>query len=329
MKTGEKFDDESNQDTIDKSTQSRKWLLTINNPLDHDCSHEQIKNILETITSITFWCLCDEIGEQGTPHTHVYIACSSGIRFSTLKKKFPSARLDFSKGTSQQCKDYIRKEGKYLTSKKKETNLIETYEEFGELPVERPGQRNDIHDLFDMIVSGSSDYDIINSNPDYMKDLDKIEKVRNILRQESQKQNFRKLDVTYIYGSPDSGKTRSVMELEGFEKVYRVTDNKHPWDSYKGQDIILFDEFYSSNYKISDMLNYLDGYPLELPCRYSNKVACYTKVFIISNISLDQQYLRVQTIYPQTYKALLRRINRIINQDVIGDIPHEWNEVAK
>ncbi len=32
----------------------------------------------------------------------------------------------------------------------------------------------------------------------------------------------------------------------------------------KGQDVIVFEEFRSS-LKIQDMLNYLDGYPCELP----------------------------------------------------------------
>lgn len=58
------------------------------------------------------------------------------------------------------------------------------------------------------------------------------------------------------------------------------------------------------------MLKYLDGYPLMLPCRYSNKVACYTKVFLISNIPLSAQYPNVQLSEPETYCAFCRRINQ-------------------
>ena len=43
----------------------------------------------------------------------------------------------------------------------------------------------------------------------------------------------------------------------------KVTDYIHPFDTYKGQDILIFEEFHS-NLKIQDMLNYLDGYPLDL-----------------------------------------------------------------
>jgi hypothetical protein len=38
--------------------------------------------------------MCDEIGENGTYHTHVYIALANGVRFNTLKNKFPSAHFE-------------------------------------------------------------------------------------------------------------------------------------------------------------------------------------------------------------------------------------------
>ena len=58
------------------------------------------------------------------------------------------------------------------------------------------------------------------------------------------------------------------------------------------------------------MLKFLDGYPLMLPCRYSNKVACFTKVFLVSNIPLSDQYPNVQVTEPETYRAFCRRINQ-------------------
>lgn len=84
----------------------------------------------------------------------------------------------------------------------------------------------------------------------------------------------------------------------------------HPWDSYHGQDVVVFEEFRSSQ-RIGDMLNYLDGYPLELPCRYNNKYACYTQVYIISNIPISQQYTQLQIDSLESYYAFLRRINSV------------------
>jgi len=55
-----------------RKTSSRKYQLTINNPLDHNFTHEKIKEQLKLFTGIDYWCMCDEKGENGTPHTHIY-----------------------------------------------------------------------------------------------------------------------------------------------------------------------------------------------------------------------------------------------------------------
>lgn len=290
---------------------SRKWLLTINNPTESGYSHEFIKKQLENIKSLDYWCMCDEIGNKGkTYHTHLFLYRQDAMRFNQIKKLFTTAHIDYCRGTSQENRDYCLKEGKYKGTYKEETNLKDTFEESGIMPLERQGQRNDLIDLYDMIKQGMTNYEILESNPEYMLNLDKIEHCRQIVRAEKYKNTFRVLEVEYYYGKSGRGKTRSVMEKYGYENVYRVTDYQHPFDNYKGQTIIIFEEFHSS-LKIQDMLNYLDGYPLDLPCRYSNKVACYDKVFLLSNTPLEKQYREIQREYEDTWKAFLRRIHKV------------------
>jgi Putative viral replication protein. len=294
-----------------KDTQSRKWQLTINNPADKGYSHEVLKEKASFLKSLVYWCLSDEIGENKTYHIHFYLAFSSAVRFSTLQNLFEGAHFEMAKGTSQQNRDYVFKEGKWEKDKKKETNLSDTHEEYGEMPMERQGHRADIEDLYDMIKSGMSNYEIMETAPQYLLNIDKVEKVRQIVKEESYKTTFRNLKVDYIYGSTGVGKTRGIMELYGYQNVFRITDYEHPFDNYKGQDIVIFEEFRSS-LRIQDMLNYLDGYPLELPCRYSNKIACFTKVYLITNIALSGQYEGIQRECKETWDAFLRRINRVI-----------------
>ena len=69
------------------------------------------------------------------------------------------------------------------------------------------------------------------------------------------------------------------------------------------------------------MLKYLEGYPLMLPSRYSNKVACYTKVYITTNWALYEQYKNIQRDHPTTWQAFLRRIKTVYNFDVSKDTP--------
>jgi hypothetical protein len=301
---------------VKNTEQSRKFQGTINNPIDKGYTHEKILKNIETLKNIIYWCISDEVGEEGTYHTHFYVAAKNGIRFKTLKNLFPEAHFELCKGTSQENKDYIFKTGKWLKEKKHETNLMETHRESGEVPFEHQGKRNDIDDLYDMIKQGMTNYQILEEWPAQMLNIDKIERARQIVKQEQFKKEFRKINVTYIYGPTGTGKTRSVMEKHGYENVFRVTDYENPFDNYGGQNIIVFEEFHSS-LKIQDMLNYLDGYPLELPCRYNNKWACYLEVYIITNITLNEQYEKIQIDYNETWQAFKRRIHNIIEYPII------------
>lgn len=311
-----------------KDTQSRKWQLTINNPVEKGFTHDKLKEIVCTMTSVVYWCMADEIGEEGTYHTHVYLHGKGGIRFSTVKKNFDGSHIEMAKGTAQQNMEYVSKIGKWKDNKKSETSVPGTFEEFGEMPMERQGKRNDIDDLYCMIKEGLSDYDILEQMPESLLNLDKLDRVRQVLNQEKYKNEFRNLEVSYIYGDTGTGKTRSVMEKYGYSNVFRVTDYSHPFDNYHGQDVIVFEEFRSS-FPVQDMLNYLDGYPLELPCRYNNKFACFTKVYITTNVPLSQQYTGVQIDYPATWFAFLRRINKVVNYQSNGDIKIQKIEMGK
>ncbi len=296
---------------MNEDLRSRKWQVTINNPADRNQGHDFLKEVLSQFKGCIYWCMSDEVGEQGTYHTHVYFVCANAVKFSVVHGRFPGAHLEIANGTSAENRDYIYKLGKWVNSKKAETNLEGTHDEFGDLPIERQGARNDLADLYDSIKDGLSDYEIIECNPQYMGRLEQIEKVRQVLNYNRFKSVFRELEVTYVYGFSGTGKTRSVMEKYGYENVFRVTDYEHPFDGYKSQDVIVFEEFRSS-LKIQDMLNYLDGYPLELPCRYLNKIACYTKVFLISNLDFNEQYPEIQRSYPTTWQAFCRRIGLVL-----------------
>lgn len=292
-----------------KDTQGRKWLLTLNNPQEKDINHQKIKKQLTLFPSLTYYCMADEKGE--TEHIHIFFALEHPTRFSTIKKRFPAAHIDRAEGTAAECRAYVEKSGKWADSEKAETAVPGTFEEWGELPIEKQGERRDLSQLYEYIKGGLSNYEIMEQNPDYLLNLEKIERARQAVREQQYRNTFRKLKTTYIWGPTGVGKTRSVMEQYSYSGVYRVTDYIHPFDSYAGEEVLLLDE-YGSNFKIRDLLNYLDGYPLNLPCRYTNRVACYNAVYIISNLCLSKQYTDIQFDSPATFAALLRRIHTVI-----------------
>ncbi len=294
----------------EKDTASRKWQLTFNNPEEHGWTHEHIREVLRTFKTVCYWCMADEIGaEEKTPHTHLFINLApSNCRFSTLKNKFPGAHIEKVLGTSRDNRDYIRKDGKWKDTEKGTTSVEGSFEEYGECPEEHQGKGREADRILELLKDGANNLEVIEEVPGAMKIIDKVERTRSILRDAQFASSWRDLAVTYIFGKTGSGKTRSVMDQYGYNNCYRVTDYKHPFDTYDGQDVIIFEEF-RGGLKHGDMLNYLDGYPLLLPCRYFNRQACYTKVFIITNIPPDMQYSGIDIA---SREAFYRRIHRVI-----------------
>jgi hypothetical protein len=296
---------------------SRKWPINIQNPKEHGyMTHDDIKKCLNLFKGLIYWCMADEIGKEGTYHIHLYFVLENVVRFSTVRDRFPHWHLPDTdkRGTSQENRDYIRKEGKWAGTDKEETRVDGTFEEWGEMPVEKQGKRTDWTKLYDMIEQGMSDYEIIKAEPKYLLRIEKIAMARRVLLSRDFDSKRRDdLRVVYVWGRTGTGKTTYVCDLFGYKNICRVTNYSHPFDSYRGQDVIIFEEFRSS-LKCEEMLNYLDKHPCELEARYFMRQACYTKVFIISNLSLQEQYVGLQngTVgQRETWNAFIRRIHDV------------------
>ena len=81
------MNDENKKDCDD--IQRKRFMLTINNPEKYEMSHEKIIEAIHTAFAkqgIIYFCLCDEIGESGTYHTHIFIMItkkSAGLLYKT------------------------------------------------------------------------------------------------------------------------------------------------------------------------------------------------------------------------------------------------------
>lgn len=113
---------------------SRKWLLTF---YPHEASgngHSDIKDVLSKCRNVQYWCMCDEVMKGCVYHVHLFILCKKPVKVSALDKRFPSAYISSCHGTAQECRDYIRKEGRYAASE--ERCLRQLFEESGNCPQE-------------------------------------------------------------------------------------------------------------------------------------------------------------------------------------------------
>ena len=293
-------------------TQSFRYQLTINSPIDKGYTHSKIIEILrDNFKTLSYLCMADEQGSLF--HTHVFVIFSSRVRFSMVKRYFPEAHIEKCRGSVSDNVNYVKKTGKWeLDEAKQESKIEGSFEEYGTQPPDSKGKRSYMSDLYQMILDNMTNAEIIATNQDYILQIDKLDKIRTIILTERYKETVRlDLKVVYIFGPTNTGKTRGVLEKHGYSNVYRVTDYKHPFDSYNCQQIIAFDEFRSS-LKLKEMLMYCDIYPIELPSRYTNKFACYDTVYIISNWELEKQYQTLQAEDEESWQAFLRRIHKVI-----------------
>ena len=255
--------------------------------------------------------MADEIASTGTHHTHVFLYRPSPVRWHTVKNLFPTAHIDKAYGSAQENRDYIQKGGKWSDTEKAETVVPNSFEEFGHMPLPQSEKAPEMTVLLEDIAAGKTTSQIIRENPKLAFRVKEIDVLRQTLLSEKYAEQNRIVETQYLYGATGTGKTSGIYRRHDPRDIYRVTNYRNgrgvSFDDYHGQDVIVFEEF-ASQIPIEEMLNLLDVYPLMLPARYSDKVACYTKVYITSNLPLSRQYQAVQQYHPETWKAFLRRI---------------------
>ena len=304
------------------NTQSRKWFLTINNPIDHGFDHERII-ATASLFRPRYFCMADEVGEQGTYHSHVFIYSESPMRFSTMKNRFPTANIKKALGTAHENRDYIRKEGKWEDTKKSETSVDGTFYEYGDIPSPKEENNPKMYKLLKDVKDGLTTTEIIDDSPSFAFKVKDIDVLRETYTSAEFKSKFRDMEVIYLYGASGTGKTSSIFRNHPPTDICRITDysskNGIRFDAYHGQDVLVFEEF-NSQIPIESMLNYLDIYPLSLPARYNDRTACYTKVYITSNLPLERQFVDVQRRRPETWKAFLRRIHKVYEYASDGSV---------
>jgi Putative viral replication protein. len=303
------------------NSQARKWALTVNNPQDCGLDHNTITEILMKFFP-DYFCMADEIATTGTFHTHIFIYSHSPIRFNTLKGRFPVAHIEKAHGTCQQNRDYVAKTGKWAETDKAETSVAGSFFEYGELPTEKNERSPQMSGLIENIRGGKRTAEIIDDTPNFAFRVREIDTLRQTLLSEKFTAENRNLSVSYIFGASGTGKTRGIYEKHDPRDICRITDygkGSIRFDAYAGQNVLVFEEF-SSQIPIADMLNYLDVYPLNLPARYNDRIACYTIVYITSNISLSEQYKNIQWRRYETWRAFLRRIHQVVEYRHDGTI---------
>jgi uncharacterized protein (DUF433 family) len=280
------------------SRASKDWLFTLNNPEFPDT----LPSVLTPVSRYYTYQL--ESGEQtGTIHFQGFLQLDSRRRLQYVKELLPTAHWEPRKGTVQQAIKYCQKEETRVSA----GNTYGT-------PLFQ-GKRSDLTTYVEQIQEGNTDLQLLQSCPDSFARFPNIApKIRRVVSQQRNKLILQHSRLVMVFqGLTGSGKSRFVWENFEFDDLFfkSLGGSKGSlfMDGYEGQPIAVFDEFLSSQFPITTLNQLLDRYPVNVQVKGSTTSWTPAVILILTNVSVDDWYTKIQEVHNEIYEALLRRID--------------------
>lgn len=287
-----------------KNTRHRRWILTVPAEGEKGVSRDELEQALEPYEGFLGQL---EQGEGGSSYRHwqLVLVHSEPIRFSTLKKKLPTAHVEPVRDLRASLA-YVQKEDTRVGD---EPPLVK-----GKIsPGPGQGHRSDLDELRTRILQGQETADeLILADAGawrHSRLVGDLVSARDRYRQEGK---LRDVQVRVIYGDTGTGKTSAVLKgLQSLGSVCRVTNwgSAGTFDGYDGQDSLVLDEF-AGQPPIEALLTWLDVYPVTLPARYRARQAMFVRVALVSNTAPWDWYPWA----PKAQRAALARRLHLVEQ---------------
>lgn len=153
---------------------------------------------------------------------------------------------------------------------------------------------------------------------DHITDLDRIRFKKQIeeafrIRDEkiAREKVDRQMNVMYLTGASGTGKTtiaKMFAKGSGYD-VFVSGSSNDPLQGYLGQECIILDDIRPSDWKINDLLKFLDNNTNSLvKSRYSNKLLNDCKLIILTSVlPIEDLYLKLQESESEPIEQLKRR----------------------
>lgn len=201
-----------------------------------------------------------------------------------LQQWLPGAHFERMNGTCEDSKEYCSKV---------ESAIPGTFEEHGDMPISRQGQRSDLAVAAEAMMSGGWDSVEDTQIIRYHRGLSFLRLVRGHLSTDRM--------VHWYYGASGTGKTRRAMEIAGPSRF--ITDAVGGWfDGYCGQKTVIIDD-YAGGMNTSSLLRLTDRYEY----RFATKggfMPCEASVIIFTSHEHPSSY-----IDEERWPELKRRIH--------------------
>ncbi len=299
-------EDQGEQQAEKKNSRCCCWVGTWNNPKMSDDEFYDFLIRLENEDRIKYATFQREKGEEsGIEHFQFFVNFKTALRFTRVKEILPyGCHFKPMISTAERCRDYCQKA---------DTRISKSYYEVGEFVSER--QRTDLDKAIKMIDEGFSLQDVEETFP---KQFFIYSRQFNSRFWNRLNRIFgdcdRNIETVFLWGDPGSGKTTYVnKQVEHRRDLFRVDNYGDYWfTGYAGQDVILLDEFVGQ-IDIPRMNKLLDPQPQQMNTKGGQVPACFSKVFIVSNLPLKELYQKTQMENKVLFNAFCRRLNKILH----------------
>lgn len=257
-------------------TRHRRWMLTVPAEGEKGVSRAELEDALERYASYLGQM---ERGKGGTDYLHwqLVLVHTEPIRFSTIKKKLPTAHVEPVRDLRASLA-YVQKEDSRVEGEKP---LVK-----GDIrPGPGQGHRSDLDALRRRILDGEETADqLILADSGAWRHSRLVGDLVSARDRHRQEGKLRDVQVRVVFGDTGTGKTSAVLNgVQELGSVCRVTHwGSGAFDGYDGQASLVLDEF-AGQPPLEELLTWLDVYPVALPARYRPRQAAFVRVVLCSN----------------------------------------------
>ena len=310
------------QDTV-----SRSWFAVFPYPEKHGyvgtpeeiCEKLKQEWIGENPFKKGWWGYC--ISDKGMPHIHMVLEGTGSMRFSAIKKAYPTAHLEPTKGSKKQVLAYIKKEPPF----DEKGEQVICFTSHGNIEGNKRfalSNRNDILQVIEQLIEDGMTPEAIMTEDIRLREKENLIKKAYFAKRYRETPPHREVKVVWHCGESGTGKSYTYLKLceqFGDDNVYFFSDYANRgvggFDNYNGQPVLFMDELKRESLPYELLLMIMQGYRTQIHCRYSNSFSLWNEVHITSIFSPEDIYQGMvsrKTQAKDTIKQLLRRISQYV-----------------
>ena len=254
-------------------------------------SEEGVQRLEEFLEDVcTYGVYGKEVGEQGTPHLQVYFELPKQMSWTAINKKLGNKKggewMDMAsrRGTPKEAAGYCMKgdnekpEGGYAVFFDEPS---ETWDgkQYGE--ISNQGERTDVKRKIEEVQNGETTVDdIVLNDPSFYHQYGRtLREAEAILLRKKFRTEM--TEGIWLTGETGAGKSHAVFQNFDPEKMYVKNLNEDWWDGYKGQEIVILNEF-RGQIRFSELLDLADKWPKSVKWRNREPVPFLAKKVIIT-----------------------------------------------